>query len=169
MEISNNIIGNFLDINKDISMIESNSKIKFIAKLQQEYYRRKLIKKVQRILNINTPLSKDNILELFLYIYSNYLPDGKFGNIINIRYYEKSNYYIGVVIVDNYSYNIKISEYTKNFTVNAISYNKKENKGFSVELDKLYSDNKEIEKALNPLNQALIDTMYYYILDNIKR
>ena len=72
--MSEKIIADFLEINKDISIIGIDKKIKIFSNIKKKHYRKKLIKRVEKLSEANVPLTKDNIFELFSYIYSNYLP-----------------------------------------------------------------------------------------------
>ncbi len=168
MERTSNIIGDFLDINKEISMIKINGKMEFIDNIRCKYYRNKLIKKTEKLSKANIPLSKDNILELLTHIYSNYMPTGKFGYITSTTYYGNSNCYVAAIALGNCSYSLKVSNETEKFTISIISTGKRENKGFTVELNELHSNNREIEDLIRPLNKALVDTMVDYILDTLK-
>ena len=171
--MSDKIISDFLEINKDISMIGLNNKIKIFSNIKKKYYRKKLIKRVKILSKMNTPLNKDNIFELFSYIYSNYLPTGEFGDINRIDYYSKLEMFKAYIIDTNqYKYKFLVSVNKKDkkislyidITDNSIDKN---DKTYTIELKELHSNNREIEKYINLLNNILINTMVKYILDII--
>ena len=85
--MNDKIIADFLEINRDISMIGIGKKFKFINNIKKKYYRKKLIRRVEILAKSDIILTKNNIFELVSYIYSNYLPTGQFEVINKIEYY----------------------------------------------------------------------------------
>ena len=146
--MSEKIIADFLEINKDISMIGIDKKIKIFSNIKKKHYRKKLIKRVEKLSEANVPLTKDNIFELLSYIYSNYLPTGQFGDIDKIEYYSKLDLYKAYIIVVNSS--------------------DKDNKSYTIELSELKTPNRDIKKYIDDLNHILLDTMVKYVMDIIK-
>ena len=168
--MSEKIISDFLEINKDISMIGIDDKFKFFSNIKKNHYRKKLISRVERLSKVNTPLTKDNIFELVSYIYSNYLPTGEFGCINRIDYFPKLNLFKVYIITDNYRFIISIDKDNKKFQLHIIVLFsiEKDNKSYTIELDQLKSANRDIKKYIEDLNNILIETMVKYIMDIIK-
>ena len=168
--MSEKIIADFLEINKDISMIGIDKKIKIFSNIKKRYYRKKLIKRVEKLSEANVPLTKDNIFELFSYIYSNYLPTGQFGVINKIEYYSRFDLYKAYIIVDGYRFIISVNKDSKKLSLYIIvaTDSNKDNKSYTIELSELKTPNRDIKKYIDDLNHILLDTMVKYVMDIIK-
>lgn len=67
------IIGDFLEINSDMIYQRDKSKLpKFLSKLRYKININKLLKRVEIFRNSNIYLSKENVLELFNYLYNTF-------------------------------------------------------------------------------------------------
>ena len=168
--MSEKIIADFLEINKDISMIGIDKKVKIFSNIKKIYYRKKLIKRVEKLSEANVPLTKNNIFELFSYIYSNYLPTGQFGVINKIEYYSKLDLYKAYIIDDEYRFIISVNRNGKKLSLYIIiaTDSNKDNKSYTIELSELKTPNRDIKKYIDDLNHILLDTMVKYIMDIIK-
>lgn len=168
--MSEKIIVDFLEINKDISMIGMDKKIKIFSNIKKKHYRKKLIKRVGKLSEANVPLTKDNIFELFSYIYSNYLPTGQFGSINKIEYFSRLDLYKAYIIVDGYRFIISVNRDGKKMSlyIIVVTGSDKDNKSYTIELSELKSPNRDIKKYIDDLNHILLDTMVKYIMDIIK-
>ena len=166
--MNDKIIADFLEINRDISMIGIGKKFKFINNIKKKYYRKKLIKRVEILAKSDIILTKNNIFELVSYIYSNYLPTGKFGYIDKIDYFSKINMFKVFIIEKENNYIISISEKDKKLSLCIITKNDINNKSYTIELKELSSNNREVKKYIDDLNKILLNTMIEYIMDIIK-
>lgn len=168
--MSEKIIADFLEINKDISIIGIDKKIKIFSNIKKKHYRKKLIKRVEKLSEANVPLTKDNIFELFSYIYSNYIPTGQFGVINKIEYYSRLDLYKAYIIVDGYRFIISVNRDSKKLSLYIIVVNgsDKDNKSYTIELSELKTPNRDIKKYIDDLNHILLDTMVKYVMDIIK-
>ena len=83
--VNKRLIGNFLEINGDIVKLELESRKNFINKIKFKRMRKKLINHAKRIKKLNLVLTKDNLNELFYFIWNNYPPHGEFKDIKSTR------------------------------------------------------------------------------------
>ena len=76
------IIGDFLEINADITKWQFESKLpKFVAKFMANCKRKSLLKRVKRLSESGYVLNINNLIEFITYLYNNYPPKGKYGSI----------------------------------------------------------------------------------------
>lgn len=163
----NRLIGDCLELNADIIQNEHESKLpKFLAKLRANYYRYKLIKSVKKIEQGNTPLSKDNLMELALYLYNNYRPYGEYKTISYVKYLESTDSYVMKLEVAKDVFSI--------FTLNEknASFDAKIKPAvdttYDVSLKELTSDNDDLKHHLLEINHELLKVITQYIIDTIE-
>lgn len=170
MQNNDTIISDFLDINKDISAIGLDKKFKLYYNLKKIKYRKRLIADINKLKESNMILSRDNLLEIALYVYNNYLPDGKYDCITSTQYYPKSEAYVLSILNDDksYKYTILINN-DKKFTITISSMHiNEDNKGYTINLDRLESPNREISGHLKYVNSILLNTICKYILQIVE-
>lgn len=162
-----NIIADFLDINKDISLFGFNKKFKLYYSIKKKIYRKKLIKRIEKLRNSKIIITKNNLYELLSYIYTNYMPDGSYKKIQKTVYYPMSGEYTALFFKENkYKYTVTVSQINKKIKI-SISTIKviEDSKGYTLELEKLSTNNREILDHINYINSVILETICDYILD----
>lgn len=159
------IIGDFLEVNADIAKDQFYSKYpnfiaKFIAKLQ----RKKLLRSVHKLRKSNIVLDYNNLYEFFILLYTNYPPEGTFGDVVKVLYSEEKGILEGVLKFDNYSVLISLDDHSNGFF--DLKAKKTEN-GISTGLDlssrQLSTKKKEYEDIYNTVNKQILENMCDYI------
>lgn len=178
--MNDRLIGDFLEINADIIYQRQISKLpKLFSNMKAKYYHKKLIKRVNRLKKSNYILTRDNLSELFSYIYNNFPPYGSYKSILTSKINnEDATQVEGVILFGStelksytniYSYKAVISidnEINKmDVMVNLQKGDDYENLFF--EIDKLYSENNKTSEILEILNKQLLDDLTDYILSVI--
>ena len=159
------IIGDCLEINGDIINRNFNSRFpKFICNIRERYYRNKLIKIVNKIKKSNTPLKACNIYELACYVYNNYIPNGTFGCIYKIKYFDKYNRYNVYVKYDDIKAIIMIED-QDHFDLSIEYYKNNILTASRITLKTMETNNTDIKKKVFSINKALTETIADYILN----
>ena len=164
---NSNIIADFLDINKDISLFGFGKKFKLYYSIKKKIYRKKLIKRIEKFRNSGIIISKDNLYELLSYIYTNYMPDGAYKNIQKTAYYPISREYSALFFKeDKYKYTVSANQIDKKIkiTISTIKI-MEDSRGYTLELEKLSTNNREISDHINYINSVIRETICDYILD----
>lgn len=175
-ENNERIIGSCLEINSDIIRMKFEEDKKFpklFIKLRENFYRRKLIKTVKKLEKANIPLTKNNLLELFSYIYSNFPPNGSYQDIKQILHVEKENLNLWKAVVkysDNILYSIDIDVAEPTFTVTVIINNKEKDTRSTTDiyLKELITDKEKMKEHIQNLNTLMIKLIMNYTLDIIE-
>ena len=175
MENTDRIIGSCLEINSDIIRMkfEDVKYPKWIISIKETYYRHKLIKSVKKLEKANVPLNKENLLELFAYIFSNFPPYGTYKNIKQVMHVDKEDMNIWKAVIrysEDIVYSIDIDVKDNTFTVAIIVRNpeKDTRNTVTVYLKELYSTKENIGDHIYDLNKLLISIIKDYILDVIE-
>lgn len=172
MDNNDRIIGNCLEINGDIIRMRfNNDKFpKFIfSRIKEKYYRYKLIKSVKKLSKANIPLNKNNLIELFAYMHSNFPPYGNYQNIIQVMHVDKNDIDIWKCIIkysDNMLFTIDIDNKEELFTVVLTVNNpdKNERVNRTVYLKHLATSKEEMKDYIKNLNNIMIKIIMDYIL-----
>lgn len=162
------IIGNCFKINADILFTYNNSIYpKFIANIIKNYYRKKLIRSINKLYKANKPLDAYNLYDFFLYLNNNYR-DESYGNITKTEYFDNIDIIKAYLDFDIYKCIFKVKN-DDNFV--ELRYSKKENnkpiKTYIVELDQLSSTKNDISKDIENINKILLTNIANYILETI--
>lgn len=176
IEDRSQLIGDFLIINAEILDKQFNSKLpKFMSKFIANYQRRKLIKIAKKIKKSNMIMNKDNLIELFTYIYNNFQDDnGRFGCVQKVFIESNFKYLQAVIYFDGNIASFIFEEYTtnncKSFDLNIdCSKDPKYINNYSITKEDLSSN--EISKVpseiLNRINQLLLEDMTSYIITSV--
>lgn len=180
---SERIIGSCLEINSDITRMkfEESRLPRFFTNLRANYYRKKLIKTVKKLNKANIALSRENIIELLSYVFSNFPPTGTY-DIISKTYHVVKNdgnidiWSCNVIVSPNRAYHISIDNIEKQFEVTIIdNENNKGTRSYSIRLTKLDTTNKNLNHYIKELNESLIKVIMNYTLsviensDNLER
>lgn len=169
------IIGNCLEINSDIIRMkfeDDNKYPKFFIKIRENFYRYKLIKSVKKLEKANVPLNRNNLIELFAYIYSNFPPYGSYQNIKQVMHVDKEDMNIWKAIIrypDNIVYSIDIDNEESTFTVVYIINDENNNSRITntIYLTELITDKENLKEPIYNLNKLLIKITKDYILQTI--
>ena len=162
--VDNRLIGSFIEINADILADQINSKhSKFIAKIIADRNRKKLLRLANKLSRTKIILDRENLLEFFTYIHSNY--EGKYGIIKNIII--SGNEYdfdiaASIIIDDDIRYVVTITNQKEMQIVCNPNY-KTSTGGFNTFKTRLYSSRKEYEEYLSLLNVELSKELFRYI------
>ena len=169
------IIGSCLEINSDIIRMkfEDNKTPKWIISMKESYYRHKLVKSVKKLEKANVPLNKENLLELFAYIFSNFPPYGNYKNIKQVMHVDKEDMNIWKTVIrysEDIVYSIDIDTKEDTFTVAIIVRDpeKDSRNTVTVYLKELYSKKENIDEHIYELNKLLINIIKDYILEVIE-
>lgn len=156
------IIKDFIDINFDIISLYDNSKYpKFIAKLIEKRYRKKLKNRVLTLRKSNTPLSFDNLCEFASIIHDMYIPNGSFKNIMYVNYYPNDDSYNMRIDMGDIKCNIVVYTKRNEFQL-FIDTN---NNTHTITLKELYTNNKNIKKYVSRINDECIKLICDYLDD----
>lgn len=171
------IISDFQDLNREIEECNNSSSVlNIITKIKCKRQKSKLIKIVDKLRSANTPLSRNEILELASSIYTNCIPDGIYKNI-KVSFYNRSGTYkIFVDINENFGTYQLISsiidvsgdEDTIHITVSTEDLKTKTTHSISMTSKDLFTNIKEAKDDVYHINTILINIMADYILDNIR-
>lgn len=170
---TNRIIGDCFEINGDIISMRIKSKLpKFISKIQENFRRNRLIKIVKNLRKANVPLSRDNIIEYFTYIFNNFSPNGEYKSIKGIKHIiiddTLETWIVMVSVNDEFTAVFKVEMDSKEFSIDLKIPN---NDNFITRnltnLTQVYSDNPETFDYIDKLNKILISDMTDYILDSL--
>lgn len=171
MNNNDRIIGSCLEINSDIIRMrfEDKKSSKLFIKIREFYFTHKLIKSVKKLQKANVPLNKENLLELFAYVYSNFPPYGNYQNIMKVMHVDKEDMNIWKGIIkysDDILFTIDIDNKEDTFTVVAIINDpeKDTRSNKTVYLKELSTDKENIKEYIYDLNKLLIKLIMDYIL-----
>lgn len=164
------IIGDFLEINAQMVNQRETSKIpRFLSILRYKFYKRKLLKSLNKLRKSNHILNMNNLSELFSYTFNNFPPYGDFGHIsaskINnseateLEAIVKSDSYRAVITIDKKYDNFEISIYNKKSDIST--------ERISISLDKLYTDIESISEIIDLINKNLLEDICDYIYESI--
>ena len=174
MEERNRIIGNCLELNSDILKMrfEDIKTPKPILLIKENYYRYRLKKSVYKLEKANIPLNKENLLELFTYIFNNFPPYGNYKNIKHIMHVDNENMNIWKAVIrysEDIVYSIDIDNNDDVFIV-AIVVKDEDNSRFTTTayLKELYSKKENIHNHIYNLNKLLINIIKDYIINVIE-
>ena len=168
IELDNNdrIIGDFLEINADIVSYKQLSKSpKFITNFSVKRKRKRLRKMIDKLKETDYVLNKNNLIEIFAYIYNNFPPYGRYGSIYMVKMNDIENTDIEAVIrFDNIVAVITIEDRMHGFGINIKDSSDPESlKSCSVNVNKLESKNKRSKDLLKKINERLFKDMIDYI------
>lgn len=170
MNNTERIIGSCLELNGEIVSMSFNSNLpKFLAKIREFYFKRKLINSVKKLKKANTPLTTDNVMELFNYIYSNFPPFGSYKNIKSVIHTDKTDIWRSSISKDDIVYIIEIDTISKGIMNITIHINDENGNGKTITcyLKELKTEKEYAKKYINSLNSILINIIMEYILDTI--
>lgn len=173
---SERIIGSCLEINSDIIRMkfEESRLPRFFNNLRSNYYRKRLIKTVKKLQKANIALSRENIIELLSYVFSNFPPTGTYDIIRKTTHtfnVEKNIdiWSCNIVVSKNRAYRISIDNIEKLFDVTIIDGESGSGtKTYSTSLSKLETSNKNLSHYIKELNESLIKVIMNYILTVIE-
>lgn len=163
------IIGDFLELHADINSMSSSDEYKrypgFIKNIIIKRYHKKMINTVKKLKNANQPLTKDNLIEYFTYLFNNYPPYGSYKSTTVVK--KLNEMIFATVRIDDMKvkFNIRLDEDSFNIVINVP--NGENSKSYDTSLRKLYSENKKTTDMIDKINKTLISDMTDYILDNI--
>ena len=168
-EDNSRIIGDFLEINGNILYQKQSSKLpNFIKNIRYNYYHSKLIKLVDKFVNSNYILTKNNLVEFFAYVFNNYLPNGSYdivkftkynytGDIIEscLEFEDEEDKYVCVITINTNDqlFELKAKKTTPTGTINA-----------NVFLSQLATTKESCKDIVNIINSRLIISIKNYIL-----
>lgn len=163
------LIGDCLEINADIIDTRFHSKLpKFIANLRAKYYMNKLIKTAEKIAAANTPLDKENIQELAMYLFNNYKPHGEYKRISYTKFMNSGYYIMKLDVAKDFTSIFTIPETGDRFTLNIRAANNDGGfEGYELELKTLATEKDDIKDKLLLINQALVQTISEYVIDTV--
>lgn len=171
------IISDFQELNREIKEYDRNTSIfHLVSKIKCQRQKAKLLKMIDKLRVANTPLPKDEILELATSVYANCIPDGIYKNI-KVTYYGKSNLYRIFVDVNkdfgdrrliSSLIDVSANEKTIHITVSSEDLKTEIAHGISVTSKDFSTNIKEAKSDVEYVNSILINVMADYILDNIK-
>lgn len=167
--VNKRLIGNFLEINGDIVKLELESRRNFINKIKFKRMRKKLINHAKRIKKLNLLLTKDNLNELFYFIWNNYPPHGEFKEIKSTRINHDENYIESKIEYDEYQIVITIYQDEDDIEFQIRSSNQENNKKNINISRKDVSDNGEFKSIFENLNSKLLELISEYILEIITK
>ena len=174
-ENNERIIGSCLEINSDIIRMkfEDTKTPKLFIFIKENFYRHKLIKSVKKLEKANVPLNKENLLELFAYIFSNFPPYGNYRSIKQVMHVDKEDMNIWKAVIrysEDIVYSIDIDAKEDTFTVAIIvrDSEKDSRNTVTVYLKELYSKKENIDEHIYELNKLLINIIKDYILEVIE-
>ena len=162
------LIGDYLDLNYAITQEKINAKgIKFFANHKARRRYKRLIKSADKIKKANYRLNRENLSELFSFIYSNH--DGNFRCIKKVIISDNTNSITGMMQSDDYSASIIINNIDTEFDFQAIFYDQDRNKhSFSVTSEDLsFHNNLELDNYMEKLNKDLLIAVSDYLVDYI--
>jgi len=163
------IIGDFLEINSDITQAEFESKLpKFLKKFKFRKQRKRLLNNVSKLRESNMILEVDNLIELFSYVYNNFYPEASYKCIKKCKLDKDT--YEAMVNFDNQVSVIVIDEeiYPKFNISSKIIVRDGVSEGIDIQTDKLFSDNIVKNEILYRINRELLSVICDYIEDIIK-
>ena len=177
---SNRIIGDILEINSDIirQRVESTSP-KFITKLKESHYRKRLDKAIKNIRKQDMILNKFNIQELLYYVYTyndikyDYIQLIKTSNIGNISTIT-AEFLIENLREDisNIKYVLSVSSKEPNISILNIIHKKDGTvETNTIRIEALYIENKDSDLyyAISILNSYLLEVMEKFLLNYLER
>jgi len=162
------LIGDYLDLNYAITQEKIKSKgIKFFINHKANKRYKRLIKSAEKIKKANYRLNRENLSELFSFIYSNH--DGNFNCIKKVIVSDNTNSITGMMQTKDYSASIIINNIDAEFDFQAIFYDKDRNKhSFSVtSKDLSFHNNLELDNYMDKLNKDLLIAVSDYLVDYI--
>lgn len=163
------LIGDFLEINGDIVKLEMESKKNFINKIKFKRMRNRLIKNIKKLKKSNMILSKENLKELFYYIWNNYPPKGEYKYITSTIMNHEENFIESNIEYDDYKVSITIYEDEDDIEFNINSNNPNDKKKNISISRKNVSDDGEFKNIFIILNQKLLELISDYLLDIITK
>ena len=171
------IISDFQELNREIKEFENNTSIlHLVSKIKCKIQTNKLIKITEKLRISNSPLSKEDLLELAMSIYSNCIPNGTYKNV-KVSFYGRSSVYrIFVDINEEFpgykliSSLIEVSadEKTIHITISTEDLKTETAHRISFAVKDFSTNIKEAKEDTARVNKILINVMADYILDNIR-
>mgnify|MGYP004507037313 CR=1 FL=1 len=161
------LIGNFLEINGDIVKLETESRKNFINKIKFKRMRKKLIDHTKRIKKLNLVLTKDNLNELFYFIWNNYPPNGEFKEIKSTKINHEEDYIESKIEYEDYQIIITIYQDEDDIEFQIRSSNQEDDKKNINISRKDVSDDGEFKSIFETLNSKLLELISDYILEII--
>ena len=167
MTIDNNrLIGDFIEINADISNQQHNSKLpKFISKHRANRYRKRLIKSAKNIATSKMILNRDNLYEFFIYCYNNF-KNGAFRSVFQVKADSNYSKIQAVLKFDIYYVIIYIEKDKEVFDIDIKDRGADDRKSCSVTVNELTSRNPKTSDLLKEVNAELLENISEYILQN---
>lgn len=167
------MIGDIFEINGDIvAMVHQTKHFKFIVKKIAKHQRRQLIRMANNIKRQFFPLSKDNLVEFFSYVYNYAPPKGEFGSIKLSKVVETNGHYNteAYISFDEYSCIITIEDNWDKFSVRVKKIQDSGDISFNIqcENDLLNCSNSAAKEILKVINRRLLDDISDFILLNLK-
>ena len=165
------IIGDFLELHAEINSMSTSDDYKrypkFIKNIIIKKYHKKLVNTVSRLRSANQPLTRDNLIEYFTYLFNNYPPHGTYKSTTVVK--KLDGIIFAVVKIDNMKIKFNIGLDENNFNIVIHASKEDDNiKSYDVSLRKLYTENKKVSDMIDRINQVLISDMTDYILENIE-
>ena len=159
------IIGDFLEINADISRDQFYSKWpNCIARFVATRQRKRLLGSINKLRKSNIVLDYNNLYEFFILLYSNYPPEGSFGDVVKVLYSEEKGILEGILKFDNYNVLISLDDHSNGFF--DIKAKKTENgltNGIDLSARQLMSKKKEYESIYRDINKQILENICDYI------
>lgn len=163
------LISEIMDINLDIILEEKESKYpKFISRFISKRKRNKLISICKKLKKANTPISKEDLEEFFIYVYNEYGNSTNiFDYIMSVNYYDAVNVVEGIITIDNLEAKISIDNIENSMEILLSIKEDENNSRYTINDSRVFSSNPAIKSDVMKINNAIISDMTTYILDNL--
>lgn len=169
--LESSIIRDFLLINSTIYEKEKKSRLpKIIVNSISKYQRNKLKKIITKFKNSEYILTKNNLLEFFIYTFNNFPPFGNYKSILISKFIHGDYDYAEAILkFDSYKIVISMSGEDDMFNITiSDKVSDSSTKNLDLHLNKLETHQKVSKETIRQINYHIKDLICDYIIDNIK-
>ena len=169
------IIFDFLTVNNNIDLYVKDKNFSLFKPFKIRKMKKKLADNILKISNANLPMEKDQVLELAQYLHGDSLGYNFISENYSIKYYPFPNIYELILNKNNFPdtninyFKIMVSNDNSQMEIEFEIINQNNITHVNrINLEKFYTNIKELEEYINICNSALYKVTQDYIYANIR-